>query len=387
MDTYHAKGVLQGKVSGDFRQIKWKFIFEILVEMQQMTFNKKHFVTRTLQQMAAHYNLSFDELLSYFAVEPDVFANSEFAETNRIIRELYAEEKIQIAFFTENKTLVDIVKKLPSAFIRYISAILRDLPAWCRQYTEKYEKKPDYKGLEILLRELVKNYQSLSLNDIIRQIKRVIVDNDSQSPSTSEDSHFRRNDKNIETEKEIENPETFNIINNAGMVLLSPYLPRLFSILELTEEGKFKDRKTQIRAIFLIQYAVCGTNTCHSALDAESSVFPEYPEYALTLNKLLTGFRTSNPIPRMVELTEKETTTVDSLLQGVLANWEKLKKTSVAGLREGFLQREGKLEERENVYHLIVEEKAYDMLLDSCPWSFKTIKFSWMKKGIEVKWR
>jgi hypothetical protein len=107
----------------------------------------------------------------------------------------------------------------------------------------------------------------------------------------------------------------------------------------------------------------------------------------MTLNKLLTGFQTGNPIPRSLELTEQETGTVDSMLQGVLANWEKLKNTSLAGLREGFLQRNGKLEEREEMFHLTVEEKAYDMLLDSCPWSFKTIKYGWMKKGIEVKWR
>ncbi|MDR1632375.1 MAG: hypothetical protein LBR97_05810 [Dysgonamonadaceae bacterium] len=280
LDAYHAKGVLQGKASGNFRQIKWKFIFEILVEMQQMTFNKKHFVARTLQQMAAHYNLSFCELLSYFAAEPDIFANSEFAEASRIIYELRNSQ-------------------LPPAFI-HIPAIQHDQPTWSGQSS--------------------------------------------------------------------------NFTNNAGMVLLSPYLPRLFSMLELTEDGKFKDREAQIRAIFLLQYAVFGT-------------IEEYPEHVLTLNKLLTGFQTGKPIPRTVELTETETAAVDSLLQGVLANWEKLKNTSVAGLRESFLQREGKLEEREDIFHLTMEEKAYDILLDSCPWSFKTIKFGWMKKGIEVKWR
>jgi hypothetical protein len=268
LDAYHARGALQGKASGDFRQVKWKFIFEVLLEMRRMAFNKKHFVARTLQRMAAHYNLSFGELLSYFAVEPDIFANSEFAEVSRIIRELYA-----------GATHASQPSTIHSQFIR-----------------------------------------------------------------------------------------------NAGVVLLSPYLPRLFSALELTEDGKFKGREAQIRAIFLLQHSVFGASG-------------EYPEYALTLNKLLTGFQTGKPIPRSVELTEKETATVDSMLQGVLANWEKLKNTSAAGLREGFLQREGKLEEHKDIFRLTVEEKAYDMLLDSCPWSFKTIKFGWMKKGIEVKWR
>jgi hypothetical protein len=290
LNAYQVKGVLQGKVAGDFRQIKWKFIFEVLLEMRQMAFNKKQFIARTLQQMAAHYNLSFGELLSYFAAMPDIFTGSEYAEVGKIIRELW---------------------------------------------TENHE----------ILREPAKNDHALSRDEIV-------------PPDNSQLSTLH-----------------FQFLDNAGVVLLSPYLPRLFSMLELTEQVKFKDRDAQIRAIFLLQYVVFG------APDSG------YPEYAMTLNKLLTDFQTGRPIPRNLELTEQETGTVDSMLQGVLENWAKLKNTSLAGLREGFLQRNGKLEERDDMFLLTVEEKAYDMLLDSCPWSFKTIKFPWMKKGIEVKWR
>ena len=177
-----------------------------------------------------------------------------------------------------------------------------------------------------------------------------------------------------ETGRKTEKPVS-TLIGNAGITLLSPYLPRLFSMLELTENNRFKDRNAQIRAMFLIQYVLFG--------QADN----EYPEYEMTLNKLLTGFETGIPIPRRMELTEQETETVNSMLQSILQHWEKLKNTSPAGLREGFLQRDGKLEEKEDFYLLTVEEKSYDMLLDSCPWSFKTIKYSWMKKTITVKWR
>jgi hypothetical protein len=168
-----------------------------------------------------------------------------------------------------------------------------------------------------------------------------------------------------------------DFINNAGGILISPFLPRLFHTCQLMENNhKWKNQDAQICAIFLIQYAVFGVTNS------------EYPEHALTLSKLLTGFQTGNPIPRTVELTEKETVTVnDFLLYAVLANWMKVKNSPLAALRESFFQREGKLEEQENIFHLTVKEKAYDMLLDSLPWSFKITKFDWMKKGIEVKWR
>ena len=75
------------------------------------------------------------------------------------------------------------------------------------------------------------------------------------------------------------------------------------------------------------------------------------------------------------------------MLHGVLQNWGRLTNTTIAGLQEGFLRREGSLEEQEDTYLLTVEAKAYDMLLDHVPWNFRTIKFSWMEKAIQVKWR
>jgi hypothetical protein len=64
-----------------------------------------------------------------------------------------------------------------------------------------------------------------------------------------------------------------------------------------------------------------------------------------------------------------------------------MKNTSTDSFRAAFLQREGKLEETDACYLLTLEEKAYDLLLDTCPWGFKTIKYQWMEKMIQVKWR
>jgi hypothetical protein len=162
-------------------------------------------------------------------------------------------------------------------------------------------------------------------------------------------------------------------IDNAGLALLTPYLPGLFDRLELTEAGSFKDRDAQIRAMFVLHYLVFEKT--------------EFPEHQMTFNKLLTGFQCDIPIPQSVVLTDTEKETADSLLRAVIQHWKKLSNTSVAGLREGFLQREGKISAIDEGLQLTVESKAYDLLLDSAPRNYSIIKFSWMKDSISVKWR
>jgi hypothetical protein len=71
----------------------------------------------------------------------------------------------------------------------------------------------------------------------------------------------------------------------------------------------------------------------------------------------------------------------------VIAHWRALGSTSVAGLRESFLQREGCLSRKDDDWRLLVETRSYDMLLDRLPWGFATIKYSWMPGAIRVDWR
>ena len=162
-------------------------------------------------------------------------------------------------------------------------------------------------------------------------------------------------------------------IKNAGVAILSPYLSRLFGLLGLTKDNQFVNEDSCVRANFLIQYLIYGEEK-------------EYPEHELTLNKIMTG-AIHIPLPLSVELNEEEKNTCHSLLEGVKNNWEKLKNTSIEGLREGFLNRDGILEKKADHWELNVEQKAYDMLLDSLPWSYSPIRYAWMDTYINVKWR
>lgn len=165
-------------------------------------------------------------------------------------------------------------------------------------------------------------------------------------------------------------------VPNAGLCLLSIWFPRLFGILGLlTEDGKdIRDLESRIRAVFILQRLVT----------AEAR---EYREQELAFNRILTGCPFYVPLPRTMELSAREIQTVESMLSGVKANWTKLKNTSVKGFQGSFIARPGRLERRMDKWVLFVENRSYDILLDSLPWSYRQIRLPWLKKKVTVVWR
>ena len=165
-------------------------------------------------------------------------------------------------------------------------------------------------------------------------------------------------------------------VTNAGLCLLTPWVIRLFSMLDLLTEDKkdLKDMDARIRAIFILQRLVTAEQR-------------EYKERDLAFNRVLAACPFNVPLPKRLELTDKEVETVESMLAGVKANWPKMVNTSVGGFQRSFIERDGQLEQQEGKWVLTVESKAYDILLDSLPWSYKMIRFPWLKKPISVSWR
>ena len=169
-------------------------------------------------------------------------------------------------------------------------------------------------------------------------------------------------------------PEFFPV-GNAGLCLLAPWLVRLFGMLGYLDEErkKLKDTASKIRAVFLLQYLVYGEER-------------EYREAELNFNRLLASLSRHVPLPKRLSLTENEKQTADSMVAGVKANWPQMNGTSVEGFRSSFLTRKGRLEQKEEHWLLTVEEKAYDILLETIPWGFQQIRLPWIKKYVQVKW-
>ena len=163
-------------------------------------------------------------------------------------------------------------------------------------------------------------------------------------------------------------------IENAGLVLLAPYLGDFLQVTGLLTQRNFKDEAAQQRAIHLLQFLATGE------LNA--------PEYFLVLNKILCGWPLAETLPREITLTDGEQAEAEQLLEAVIQNWSVLKNTSIAGLRETFLQRKGKLsfQTDHNAWLLQVEHQAYDILLNQLPWGYAMIKHSWMPHLLKVEW-
>ncbi|WP_106828537.1 contractile injection system tape measure protein [Parabacteroides pacaensis] len=164
-------------------------------------------------------------------------------------------------------------------------------------------------------------------------------------------------------------------IKNAGMILLSPWFPQLFKMLELTHKNNFTSEADQIRAIFLLQAIINPDCTT------------EYEEQELFLNKLLTGYPLELPLPRALEINKQEQEMVKSMVTFAMQGWRQMKSTSLEGFRNSFLLREGYIEEKPNSWNLSITPHAIDVLLDTIPWSYNLIKYSWMPKRISISWR
>ena len=163
------------------------------------------------------------------------------------------------------------------------------------------------------------------------------------------------------------------VIQNAGLIILWPFFYRLFDKCGFLIDRKFKDDQSVQKGILMMQYLVAGST--------------EINENELVLNKILCGVAQRTQIDVKIELTDVELEMCDSLLLGVLKNWEKLSKSSVATLRETFLKREGILIPNELDYNLDIVKETFDMLLDTIPWNISIIQTTFMENRINIDWK
>jgi hypothetical protein len=158
-------------------------------------------------------------------------------------------------------------------------------------------------------------------------------------------------------------------INNAGAVIVAPFLPMLYSRLKIVNGDSLSDES---KALSLLHYCITGLAD------------PE--EFELLLPKILCGI----PPERFVETGQVTAIEMlkeaDEMLLSVIEYWSVLKNTSPDGLREGFLQRKGKLIYANNEWNLIVEQKSHDILLHQLPWNISMIRLPWMKNILKVTW-
>lgn len=221
---------------------------------------------------------------------------------------------------------------------------------------------------------VLKDYVS-NVNDVAEKFGEVSEIEKINKTFTEVVAELRVSENEVSELEEVVQPDYIPVAN-AGLCLFAPWIIRLFGMLDLLAEGRkdLKDMDARIRAIFILQRLVTAEQR-------------EYKESDLAFNRLLVACPFNVPLPKSHELTDKEIETVESMLAGVKANWPKMANTSIGGYQRSFIERDGQLEQQEGKWVLTVESKAYDILLDSLPWSYQMIRLPWLKKPISVSWR
>ena len=104
-------------------------------------------------------------------------------------------------------------------------------------------------------------------------------------------------------------------VKNAGIVLTAPFLPIFFYRLGYLADSRreFIDKEKQIRGIFLLQYL--------------ATYSLEVKDSELVLFKIMLNYPLSDPLPCNIELTSKETSLIDELLNSLKINWSKIPET------------------------------------------------------------
>lgn len=162
-------------------------------------------------------------------------------------------------------------------------------------------------------------------------------------------------------------------VSQAGLVLLHPFMSRLFEKTGYLKDGLFRSDEVRERAVCLLHYLSAGES--------------EYPEPELLLPMHLCSWPAGIPVNRFLTLSKYEKEECSRLLKSAIEHWQALKNTTPDGLRVNFLMRNGRLKKGEFGWTLHVEHKTHDVLLNKLPWGISLIKFKWMSEHLTIDWK
>jgi hypothetical protein len=252
------------------------------------------------------------------------------------------------------------------------------------------QEKNDQFGFEILKHilndksELQKEFFAANKMEIIGKLKTTAVRDAFEKIISFFEEKTNENifisEENVAEQQEISNskPKKEKLedgvayVQNCGIVILHPFLEMYFTELGLTAEKQFINDDAHKRAVLLLHYLATGET--------------EVAEFNLVLQKILCGLALEETLTTTIELSEKEVAESGNLLRSVMNYWPPLKNTSVAGLQQTFLQRDGKVSQTENGWLLRVEQKTVDILLGKLPWGFSTLQLPWMENILSIEW-
>jgi hypothetical protein len=160
---------------------------------------------------------------------------------------------------------------------------------------------------------------------------------------------------------------------DAGLVLLHPFLPRLFEACRLIAPNARRiEPEQQPHAAALLHWLATGRDEAH--------------EHELTLAKLLLGVAPDAPLLPAPTVAPAWRDEGEALLAAAIAHWGALGSTGIEGLRASFLQRRGRLVREDAQWRLTVAHEAFDLLLARLPWALSLVRLPWGPEPIAVDW-
>jgi hypothetical protein len=299
-----------------------------------------------LERLAAQFSDSFNMQL-FKALFPDIL--TEITRANHMIMEIFLQQVCPKRDISQERLRVMVTRSL-----------------WLSLLNEGYRRETGVIAAEVIAR--LCREAMVPLADIKAKIPRQLVTQ--QALLDQADDYLRAAGDNPVPESRSRLEEYY--INNAGLVLLWPFLEKFFGDLGLLSERKFRNEQACQRGLMLSHYLVSGGQ--------------HMEEHLLVLNKILLGWPVHSPSGRFPRPSDEEKEACTALLREVISDWPALKDTSPAGLREAFLKRNGKLTDEDYQWTLYFEKNSVDILLEKLPWPCQLIGLSWMNKPISVSW-
>ena len=280
---------------------------------------------------------------------------------------------LQLSVLKENEKIIRNLHILAISFLN--SGIKTIKPEFEKAFQKLDEFVFQYyaeeKEMVSKVQTIIENYRLNKLNEYLKEwknaLKPAIDEEEKKAKQTNKKQDKKPDDFFFDEEKPTE-----IIVQNAGLVLLHPFLKTFFTEAGiLNENGNFYKEK-HMHAVQALHFLATGNET--------------FFEANMILEKFLVGLPLKMPVQRESFLTDEIKTEANEMLRQVIKNWPALKNTSVDGLRQNFLQRDGKLLQTENGFKLIVERKTQDILLEKLGWNISVVKFPWKERILFIEW-
>lgn len=168
-----------------------------------------------------------------------------------------------------------------------------------------------------------------------------------------------------------DNNSIFNI-NNAGLVIIAPFLSRFFNDLGLTDKERFRSLSHALRASSILNYLT-------GPAPQNNFTNRPFPLFLCGLDPRIAYTIEEN------SFTQFENECCNDLLDSIIYQWKELKNTSRDGFRSSFLQRNGVLTLTDPP-KLFIERTRINILLETLPWAISMQKLPWLETIFTVEW-